>query len=107
MKARVLASIAAVGIAATALIAPAASAATDRPIKASEVTKHNTAASCWTIVGKNVYDVTKWESKHPGGASSIKLMCGKNGTALFNGKHGSSGSAKAVLGKYKIGHVVK
>lgn len=69
----------------------------------AQVKKHNKASDCWTVVGKNVYKVTAWIPKHPGGKGVVISMCGKNGTALFNSKHAKSGSAKAVLARYKIG----
>jgi cytochrome b involved in lipid metabolism len=94
----------------TVLVAPAAFAAegSAMPAKsytAAQVKKHNTAGNCWTIVGRNVYNVTGWIPKHPGGKSVIISMCGKNGTTLFNSRHRSSSSAKAALSRYKIGTV--
>jgi cytochrome b involved in lipid metabolism len=88
--------------------ADAAGAGAAQPTKSystTQVKKHHTAGNCWSVVGKNVYNLTGWVSKHPGGKSVIVKMCGKNGTALFNSQHRSSGSAKAALSRYKIGTV--
>ena len=91
----------------TVFIAPAAHAAPSaKPAAsytASQVAKHNKATDCWTIVGKNVYNVTKWIPRHPGGKSSIIGLCGKNGTAKFTAIHSGSAKAKATLAGYKIG----
>ncbi|NQW73352.1 MAG: hypothetical protein HQ453_11520 [Actinobacteria bacterium] len=34
---------------------------------AAQVAKHSTASSCWSIVGKSVYDLTKFIPFHSGG----------------------------------------
>ena len=52
----------------------------------AEVAKHNTPADCWVIVGGEVYDVTKWVPKHPGG-SLIYLRAGLECTPLFEAYH--------------------
>ena len=67
------------------------------------VKKHNTRSSCWSVVGKNVYNLTKWISKHPGGSKRIIAMCGKNATKAFRSQHGSTGRAAKILATYKIG----
>lgn len=69
----------------------------------AQVAKHNTAGSCWTIVGTNVYNLTGFVHKHPGGSKRIIKLCGKNGTVAFRGQHGTGGKANAVLKPYKIG----
>ena len=93
--------LAAVGLAVVAF-APAASAA-PKTFTAAQVAKHSSASSCWTIVGKNVYDVTKYVAKHPGGASVIKAMCGKDGSAMFRGQHAGESSPTRTLARYRIG----
>jgi cytochrome b involved in lipid metabolism len=67
------------------------------------VKKHKTRSSCWTVVGKNVYNLTKWISKHPGGSKRILSMCGKNATSAFRSQHGTGGRANKILATYKIG----
>ena len=54
----------------------------------AQVAEHNDATSCWTAIGGEVYDVTQWISRHPGGAERIEGLCGTNGTGAFTGKHG-------------------
>lgn len=71
--------------------------------KMSTVRKHHTKTNCWTVIGKNVYKLTKFIKKHPGGSKRIIALCGKNGTKAFRGQHGSGGKANSVLKKYKIG----
>ncbi|HEY3548491.1 MAG TPA: cytochrome b5-like heme/steroid binding domain-containing protein, partial [Propionicimonas sp.] len=56
-----------------------------------------------SVVGKNVYKLTSFIKKHPGGQKRIIAMCGKNATSKFRGQHGTGGRANATLKKYKIG----
>lgn len=44
-----------------------------------EVSKHNSANSCWTTINSGVYDVTSWINRHPGGPEAILSLCGKDG----------------------------
>jgi hypothetical protein len=68
-----------------------------------EVMKRATATSCWSIVYGNVFDLTKWISKHPGGAEKIRAICGKDGTTSFERQHTGDGSAANQLSSYFIG----
>lgn len=69
----------------------------------SQVARHNTAGNCWTIIGTDVYNLTGFVHKHPGGSKRIIRLCGKNGTSSFRGQHGSGGRANTLLKSYKIG----
>jgi len=73
----------------------------------AEVAKHATAADCWTAVGGNVYNLTSFVSKHPGGVENITKICGKDGTAAFTAQHGTSENAQKVLATLKIGSLAK
>ena len=68
-----------------------------------EVMKHASGTSCWSIVYGNVFDLTKWISKHPGGAEKIRAICGKDGTTSFERQHTGDGSAANQLSSYFIG----
>lgn len=70
---------------------------------AADLKKHATAASCWSAINGNVYDLTKWVNRHPGGASVIKGLCGRDGTASFNGQHGGASRPASELAAFKIG----
>ncbi|MFZ0529253.1 MAG: cytochrome b5 domain-containing protein [Propionicimonas sp.] len=69
----------------------------------AQVKRHHTKTNCWSVVGRNVYKLTTFIRKHPGGAKRIIAMCGKNATAAFRGQHGTGGRANTTLKKYKIG----
>ena len=101
MRSKGIAMLAAAGLAMVAY-APAAVAA-PKSYTVAQVAKHATAASCWSIVGKSVYDLTKFIPLHPGGPAMIKSLCGKNGTAAFTGQHSGQSTPATTLAKYRIG----
>jgi cytochrome b involved in lipid metabolism len=68
-----------------------------------EVQKHNSRESCWTVVRGDVYDLTKWIDKHPGGADKILKLCGKDGTRAFEKKHGGQEKPEKALEQSEIG----
>ena len=69
----------------------------------AQVATHNSASSCWTAIRGGVYDLTKWIPMHPGGAANILQICGKDGTAAFDGQHEGQGRPENTLAKYQIG----
>lgn len=69
----------------------------------TEVQKHNSATSCWSAINGSVYDLTNWVDSHPGGKAAILMICGKDGSPLFNAQHGGSNRVASVLAKFKIG----
>ena len=71
--------------------------------KMATVKKHHTKTNCWSVVGKNVYKLTSFIKKHPGGQKKVIAMCGKDATSKFRGQHGTGGKANSTLKKYKIG----
>lgn len=69
----------------------------------ADVQAHNTQASCWSTIGGDVYDLTSWITRHPGGPQTIIGLCGTDGTSAYNGQHGNSRRPKAMLILLKIG----
>lgn len=80
--------------------APPAGAAA---LTAEEVALRNTVDNCWVIIEGNVYDMTPFASRHPGGQSNIERLCGTDGTALFQGQHGGSSEPAAELEQLLLG----
>lgn len=70
---------------------------------AAEVAQHSSASDCWSIVNGMVYDLTDWIPQHPGGPQVIAAMCGKDGSAGFNGQHAGAQRPEEVLASYKLG----
>jgi cytochrome b involved in lipid metabolism len=73
----------------------------------AEVSSHNGASSCWTIINSVVYDVTSWINAHPGGSQPILGLCGKDGTSAFTAKHGGQPQPEAELASFKIGTLAR
>lgn len=82
-----------------------------------EVKDHNSKDDCWTIINGNVYDITSYVPRHPGG-DEILRACGEDGTSLFTQRQDSSGndvgsgtphssSAASQLESLKIGTVTQ
>lgn len=69
----------------------------------STVAKHHNASSCWTAINGNVYDLTNWINQHPGGKAPILSLCGTDGSAAFNGKHGTQARPASELKNFLLG----
>jgi cytochrome b involved in lipid metabolism len=81
----------------------------------AKVAEHSSESDCWTIIDGNVYDITSYVPRHPGG-DEILRACGADGTSLFeqrqtaNGEVVGSGtphsaSAQSQLQSLQIGTV--
>jgi len=88
----------------TATAAPApATSTTAAGYTLAKVAQHASASSCWSVVDGTVYDLTAWISAHPGGATRIKNMCGKDATAQYTGEHGTEPEPLDKLATFKLG----
>jgi hypothetical protein len=88
----------------------AAATSAPEPVKTAEalytmakVRENNSASSCWSAINGNVYNLTKWISSHPGGASAISGLCGTDGTSSFNARHRGQGNPTSTLAGYLLG----
>lgn len=70
------------------------------------IASHNTAASCYSAISGNVYNLTAYVNSHPGGTGAILGLCGKDGTAAFTAQHGGAGKPQNVLAGFKLGTLV-
>lgn len=69
----------------------------------TDVASHNSATSCWSAIDGNVYDLTNWVNSHPGGKAAILMICGKDGSPMFDAQHGGQRKPASILAKYKVG----
>jgi hypothetical protein len=69
----------------------------------ADVRANATPAKCWSAIDGNVYDLTRWISSHPGGASPIRFLCGIDGTNAFKAQHANQSSPMARLSSYFLG----
>ena len=83
----------------------------------SEVAQHASKDDCWAIISGDVYDLTEFINRHPGG-DEILGACGTDATTLFNSRQTQDGqsvgsgtphsqAAVEQLAKLKIGPVNK
>ena len=65
-------------------------------ITLTELAKHSTQKDCWVGYKGQVYDVTKFLPRHPGGVSTISRYCGTNTefTAAINRQHRTKQDAR-------------
>ncbi|MEK7576317.1 MAG: cytochrome b5-like heme/steroid binding domain-containing protein [Patescibacteria group bacterium] len=68
-----------------------------------DIAKHNSKESCYTTIHGSVYDLTTWIDEHPGGPENILQICGKDGSNLFDQKHGGKSKPEQTLSTFKIG----
>ena len=83
--------------------ATASPSSTAKTYTMAQVATHNTASDCWTVVSGKVYNVTSWESRHPGGAARIVAMCGIDATSAFQNQHDSQPRPNEELSGFQIG----
>jgi cytochrome b involved in lipid metabolism len=67
------------------------------------VAQHAAPESCWSVVNGNVYDLTDWIARHPGGSGNIIRMCGIDASADFDRQHGGQGRPESELKAYLLG----
>ncbi len=72
-------------------------------ITMTDVAKHNSESSCWSVIDGNVYDLTPWVSQHPGGAQAILSICGIDGSDAFHAQHDHQPRQEQILATMKIG----
>ena len=72
-------------------------------IASTEVAAHNSRETCWSTINGNVYDLTSWIPEHPGGEQAILQLCGTDGSAKYNGKHGGAEKQALILVGFKLG----
>ena len=69
----------------------------------ADVRANATPAKCWSAIDGNVYDLTRWISAHPGGASPIRFLCGIDGTNAFKAQHANQSNPMSRLSSYLLG----
>ncbi|KAI9774842.1 MAG: hypothetical protein M1840_000058 [Geoglossum simile] len=52
-----------------------------------EVARHNAPDSCWVVLYGNVYDVTDFLPRHPGGSKAILRLAGRDATRDYDPIH--------------------
>lgn len=94
------------GVAVKASAKPSASAAA-AGYTMEKVKANASATSCWSVIKGNVYDLTAWINQHPGGSSSIKSLCGVDGSAAFAAQHQGQSKPESRLSGFLLGPLTK
>ncbi|CAD8170729.1 unnamed protein product [Paramecium octaurelia] len=71
-----------------------------------EVQKHNTQKDAWIVLQDNIYDVSYYIEKHPGGREQILRGVGRDATFLFL-QHHPWINFHYILEKFQVGYLVK
>ena len=74
-------------------------------ITMAEVATHDSPSDCWSAIDGRVYNLSQWIDRHPGGAVVIKALCGKDGSAGFNGQHQGQRRPEDELARYLVGEL--
>lgn len=74
-------------------------------LSSAEISTHNSKSDCWSIVNGNVYNLTSYVSRHPGGQSVIANICGKDGSNAFTNQHNNQGKPNNTLSGFLLGAV--
>ena len=94
------------GVAVKASAKPSASAAA-AGYTMEKVKANASATSCWSVIKGNVYNLTAWINQHPGGSSSIKSLCGVDGSVAFAAQHQGQSKPESRLSGFLLGPLTK
>lgn len=70
-----------------------------------EIRKHDQKDDRWVVIDGQVYDVTRWSNKHPGGARLIGHYAGQDATEAFDAFHNDLAAVKKYLKPIHLGAV--
>ncbi len=54
-----------------------------KEISKAELAKHNTKEDLWFIIHNKVYDVTKYQTEHPGGIEVLMQLAADDASEMF------------------------
>nr|QBO56274.1 fatty acid desaturase 5/6-4 [Brachionus rotundiformis] len=76
-----------------------------RLIAWEEVKKHNKKDDCWIVVNQNVYNLTEFKKKHPGGSKIVEFYAGQDASEAFGAFHKDLGKVLKFAKSYMIGQI--
>lgn len=71
----------------------------------NEIASHNNAKDAWIIVDGNVYDVTEFARRHPGGDRILHLFAGQDASDAFHSFHIVPERPRSMMNKLLVGRV--
>ncbi|TQS32822.1 hypothetical protein Golomagni_06853, partial [Golovinomyces magnicellulatus] len=75
-----------------------------KEISKAELAKHNTKEDLWFIIHNKVYDVTKYQTEHPGGIEVLMQLAADDASEMFEAT-GHSDEARKKLDKLIVGQL--
>ncbi|XP_033728460.1 acyl-CoA 6-desaturase-like [Pecten maximus] len=70
-----------------------------------EVQGHNKPDDKWLVIDGQVYNITKWAGRHPGGSRVISHYAGQDATEAFKAFHNDLATVKKFLSPIHVGNV--
>nr|WAY16334.1 front-end fatty acid desaturase group A [Platynereis dumerilii] len=71
----------------------------------TEVKKHQARNDKWLVIDGEVYDITNWARKHPGGSKVISHYAGQDATEAFRAFHNDLNFVKKYMKAIHIGRL--
>ncbi|ESP04267.1 hypothetical protein LOTGIDRAFT_198790, partial [Lottia gigantea] len=72
-----------------------------------EIRKHNSKKDRWIVIEGNVYNVSTWAKKHPGGERIIGIHAGEDASDAWTAFHGNKDMVMKYLKPLKVGYLRK
>jgi len=74
-----------------------------KPIDWNEIAKHKTEKDAWLVIEGKVYDVTKWQHRHPGGKDIVFAFAAQDATEPFLALHPDLEMVRKYMSTYYLG----
>lgn len=70
-----------------------------------EVAKHKKHDDLWIVIHGNVYNVSNWSRRHPGGEKVLQHHGGQDATAAYECFHIDKKTVQKYMGSFKVGRL--
>jgi len=77
----------------------------DQRFSWDEVKTHSKSDNGWIVIEDNVYDITRWARKHPGGSRILGHYAGQDASEAFKAFHTNMGFVSKFMKPIQIGKV--
>ena len=77
----------------------------ERVVTHAELARHCTRASAWVAVDGEVYDITRFADRHPGGVTAILGQAGRDGSETFRLSHAPYIDVRERLSDCRVGRL--